>query len=568
SKSIYFARVGEVSVFSKDPNAPSKNPAKGIVENARVVLNMFNHRGDSRQRNSGGQPYEPTIDFTSAILYGIGFLYAVYYSKYYMFFILVMVFFSQAAGSIFSIEAPSAMRAVGTMVPAIFFIAFIFNKILLAFRKAIGKKGEVIYYPLLLAVFLIPIVKDNYNQYFGRWVGGMDELTTATGLYSRKLGSDWRIVMFTNTYFPGHPPFKISRNDKANTASRLTTALTYLKYVENDNFALLFHYDTWQGYDNIKSIYFPESKTEEVTHAYFNKNLKPGEGWGTFARALLVTNEDLKRRRGLMAEYSFGGPKLDNEMPEFKEQDKSKIPYKVIWTGAFMAPYYGRFAFINTGTARVDLVIDGKNIKTGEDVILAEGFHRIRITAYRSSVSDTISMSVRAYGLSAYAFRGSEVLKLDGRYLYNFPIYGLHGYYTNGNKWDTQSKDAEIIDTYMWFDGAIYSPTARWEGTINIPEEGEYLISASANGYVRIVIDGNRYWEQNSGSAQQEAANEYFSGKSMERVSSFKLRKGKHKISVFVMNSTILRLQWAKPGKSADPVPIQMLEPSLDISLK
>jgi hypothetical protein len=101
SDRIYFARAHEVSVFSKDPNAPSKNVWKGIMDNTKRVLLMFNKEGDSRQRNSGGQPYEPTIDFLTSIFFALGFLYSIYYSKYYLFFIMIMIFFSQAAGSIF-----------------------------------------------------------------------------------------------------------------------------------------------------------------------------------------------------------------------------------------------------------------------------------------------------------------------------------------------------------------------------------------------------------------------------------------------------------------------------------
>lgn len=567
SKTIYFARVNEVSVFSKDPNAPSKNPAKGIVDNTKLVLLMFNHMGDSRQRNSGGNPNEPTIDFTSSMLYAIGFIYTIYYSKYYMFFILVMVFFSQAAGSIFSIEAPSVMRAVGVIVPMMFFIAFIFDKLWLSVRRVFGKKYEFIYLPVILAIFLVPIIKDNYTQYFGRWVGGMDELTTATGLYTKSLGEKWRIMLYTNTYYPGHPPFKINRKEKANTSARLTTALTFLKHVDTDNFAMLFHYDTWQNFDSIKHHYFPESKVEDVDHKWFNKKLKQGEGWGLFAKAILVTNEDLAKKRGLTANYSFGSTSVFNDLPVFKAEDAGKVPYSATWKGAFLAPYYGRFNFKNSGTASFGLVIDNKNIAPGSDVILAEGFHKVVISSSRRTVSDTLQINVKGTGLSDSSYRGTEVLKLDGKYLYNFGIVGLHGYYINGNNLDLANKDSEIIDTNMQFDGAVYTSSAFWKGTIDIPEQGEYFINASCNGFVRIVIDGNLYWEQSNGRAAEQAE-QYFKDKPMKRVTSFNLSKGKHKITVYDLNSNILHLMWNKAGQSSQPVPVEVLEPDYEISLK
>ena len=565
NKTIYFSRVAEVSVFSKDPNAPSKNPAKGIVENTKLVLLMFNHQGDSRQRNSGGNPFDPTIDFTSSIFYALGFLYVIYYSKYYMFFILAMAFFSQAAGSIFSIEAPSAMRAIGTMIPMFFLIAVIFDKIWLAFRKVFGKKMEFIYFPLILALFLVPIIKDNYYQYFGRWIGGLDELTTATGLYSKSLGNKWRVMLYTNLYYPGHPPFKINRSEKANTASRLTTALTYLKRVDTDNFALLFHYDTWQNLDSIKKHYFPESKLEIVDHKWFNKKLKPGEGLGGFAKAVLVTNEELKKKRGLTGNYSFGGGLFPNEDPEFKVQDSSMVPYVATWNGVFLAPYYGRFKFENNGTADFTLNIDYKNIPKGSDVLLAEGFHKIRITASRKKSSDTLSLNVRATGLTDTSFRGTEIIKLDSKYLYNFGIIGLHGYYINGNSFDQANKDSEIIDSNIQFDGAVYTTSAYWNGTINMPDSGQYFITASCNGYVRIVVDGNSYWEQSNGRST-EYAEKYFSNKPMKHVLSFNLSKGKHRITIYNLNSNIMHLMWNKGGQPSEPVPVDALEPDYDIS--
>lgn len=566
SKSIYFARVNEVSVFSKDPNAPSKNPAKGIVDNTRLVLEMFNRSGDSRQRNSGGQPYEPTIDFVSSMLYALGFFYCIYYSRYYLFFVMVMVFFSQAAGSIFSIEAPSAMRAVGAMIPMVFFIAVIFDKLWVAFRKALGKKAEWVYYPLLLAVFLVPIIKDNYKQYFGRWVGGMDELTTATGKYARALGDKWRVVLYTMTYYPGHPPFKISRSTKVDSAGRLTNGLTHMYKVDDDNFAFLFHYDTWENMNQIKQVYFPESKVEEVDHKYFNPKLKPGEGFGMFTKAILVTNEELKRLRGMTGTYSFGGQPLQNELPVFKQEDNAKVPYTATWKASFMARYYGKFRFFNEGTAKFSLNIDGVNIPEGKTVTLAEGFHKMTIVSARKSAADTLQISFQSQELIGKSIRGTETVKLDGKYLYKFRTIGLHGYYYNGNSWDDNNKEAELIDANLWFDGAIWTTSGRWSGTIDIKEPGEYKINASCNNYCRIVIDGNKYWEQAGNANAKERADAYFKDKPMQAVNAFKLGKGKHKIDVYTMNATIMHLMWSPPGKGTTAVPIDILEPDYQIT--
>ena len=237
STNTYFSRISEVSVFSQDPNAPVKNPAIGIIENTQRVLLMFNHHGDSRQRNSGANPYEPAVDFVTAMLFGLGFFYCIYYSKFNAFFILVMLFFSQAAGSIFAIEAPSAMRAVGTMIPMMFFVSVVFDKVWYAFSNVFkGGIRDRLVFPLLILCFLAPIIKDNYNQYFNRWVGGMDELSTATGTYAQKLGKDYRVFLYTGLYYPGHPPFRIQRwDDKVDASIEPADNDVVLAKVENEN---------------------------------------------------------------------------------------------------------------------------------------------------------------------------------------------------------------------------------------------------------------------------------------------------------------------------------------------
>ena len=570
SKRIYFGRVSEVSVFSKDPNAPSKNPAKGIVNNTRVVLQMFNHRGDSRQRNSGGHPHEPTVDFLTAMLFAIGFLYALYYSKYYLFFIMVLVFLSQAAGSIFSIEAPSAMRAVGTMVPVVFFAAFTFDVILMSFRKAFGKRLGVIYVPLLILLFAVPIAKENYRQYFQRWIGGMDGLATAAGMYSAELGLNTRIVLYTALYYPGHPPFKFFRWDyKVNSADRFTTGLTRLLETEDEDFAVFFHYDTWNNISSIQQALFPESKLKVVDHAHFNRKLKPGGGFGTFVKSLEVKNEEIKKIRGLTGSYSFGGYDRKNDKVAFLDSDRDKIPYSVTWKGQILLPYYGSYRFGSRGAARYSVSIDGKKLAPGRDYKLAEGFHKISVTAHRDKPGDAINLYLEAKMLDGNSVRKSEMLRLDSKYFYNFRPFGLHGYYYKGPDWTESPLRFEINSTNMCFNGlGIITESAIWKGTIDIPATGKYTIFTRSNGYVRIIIDGKYYWEQASGGRRgAEMADRYFSARKLSKVYNFDLPQGRHKIEIYTTGTRSFELMWkTAAGPGGEPIPVGALQPDFKIS--
>jgi hypothetical protein len=571
STNIYFSRTHEVSVFSNDPNAPSKNVAKGIVQNAKDVLLMFNNAGDSRQRNSGGMPFEPTVDFLTSVFFALGFLYCLYYSKYYIFFIMLLVFFSQAAGSIFSIEAPSAMRALGTMFPMLFFIAVIFDKLWLAFRKVLGKKLEVIYLPVLLLVFLVPITKENYNQYFNRWIGGLDELATAGGMYAEELGKKTWVMLYTGLYYPGHPPFKFFRWEyKTNSGAILTRDLIYLKEITNEDFAIFFHYDTWNNIDSVKSTLFPDSNITVVDQHTFNNKVAPGGGLGTFIKVLDITNAQIQNIRGLTGNYSFGGQVRKNEDVSFSKDDDSKIPYGVTWKGMILIPYYGKFRFFNRGTSHFSLDIDGKAMSPENYAVLAEGFHKISVTVVRHTARETLNLSMECKKfVDGETIGGVENIAINKSYLYNFRSVGLHGYYYKGKEWDSNPLDQEIININMCLSGGDISNSSEiWKGNIIIPSTDIYRITAATNGYARIVLDGKYYWEQpNGGDAFANDVENYFKNRKLIREGNFKLSAGRHSIEIYSSNASLIELQWAKGiSQNFVPVPIDALEPDCQIT--
>lgn len=562
SNRIYFARAQEVSVFSKDPNAPSKNVGLGIVENAKTVMLMFNHLGDSRSRNSGGAPNEPTIDFTSAIFYGLGLMFAAYYSKHFMMFIMFLAFFSQSLGSILTIEAPSAMRAVGTMVPMVFFIALVFERIWLLVKRVFGLKREMLYFIPVLVAVLIPVARDNWKSYFTTWTGGMDELSTAAGMYAKELGEKTRVVLYTGLYYPGHPPFKIYRWDnKANSGNRLTTIMMWLKMVENDDFAIFFHYDTWQNIQSVASTFFPESKIVEVEQSHFNKKLKPGEGFGMFVKSVVLKNDYIKKIRGLTGNYSFGA-EIKNDLPVFRPADIAKVPYTASWKGTILIPYYGKFRIYNSARTPVTVSVDGKNASLGMGLILSEGFHNFKIEARRESTADAVNLTMEGRGMEGGVVRGVEMIKLDEKYLYNWKNYGLHSYYFAGTKWDSSPELFEInnmeidVNSYQGGDSQIL------KGYINIPVSGKYVITAASNIYSRVIIDKKYYWEQLSTQVSNDNAVEYFKSKpAMTKVAAFDLSKGRHAIDIYT-GSNGFDLKWMPPGsKEQQPVPVSLFEP-------
>ncbi|PKL92489.1 MAG: hypothetical protein CVV21_01665 [Candidatus Goldiibacteriota bacterium HGW-Goldbacteria-1] len=531
STNTYFSRISEVSVFSQDPNAPVKNPAIGIIENTQRVLLMFNHHGDSRQRNSGGNPYEPAVDFVTAMLFGLGFFYCIYYSKFNAFFILVMLFFSQAAGSIFAIEAPSAMRAVGTMIPMIFFASVVFDKVWYAFSNVFkGKFRDVIVFPLLLACFLVPIIIANYNQYFKRWVGGMDELSTATGTYAQKLGKDYRVFLYTGLYYPGHPPFRIQRWDyKVDASIEPADNDSVLAKVDSENYAIFFHYDVWQTEDIWKQMY-PNAAFDTFSHP----------GFGKMFDVLMIQNADIAAMRGLSGRVA--GNSVNNALPVFNAEDNGKVPYNITLEGKVLIPYYADCYFGNTGTAKVSYTIDGISVNdSNQKIRLAKGFHNIRITGSRKSVSDTLYPVMSLFRVVGNSRGGREIYTLNERYLYSIKDNGLRAVFYAGEKWEGAVNN-EVITPAALF--ARANDAVKLSGYLNVPDGAEYKFIPSNNGFLAIVVDGRQYWDNMAGSIIKEAI--YKPG--MKKVSTFRLESGKHKIEVYTLGASFLSLRLSVNG--------------------
>jgi len=478
---------------------------------------------------------------------------------------MVMIFFSQAAGSIFSIEAPSAMRAIGTMIPVLFFIALVFDRLLSTTRKVFGQKLQILYIPVLLAIFLIPIVKENYKQYFQRWIGGMDELATVAGMYSKELGKDYYVFLFTGLYYPGHPPFRIYRQDyKVNSSGRLSYGIQKLSTINDENFAFFFHYDTWHLLPDFQRVYFPQAQIKIIDHKYYNPKLKDN-GMGEFVRALLVSNKEIKEKRGLKARYSFlKNEVLTNKLPVFEKEFDSKIPYTVTWEGDILIPYYGRFRFINKGNADWTLYIDNNKIPANSEITLAEGFHPIKITAAKKKIDDIININIDAVELKGYTMQNRNLIKIDDKILYDFPNTGLHGYYYLGNSWDKDPIQTEVINETVFTNGPLYTDCAKWSGSLIVPQDGIYNISAQNNGYLRIVIDDKYFWEQ--GAVVNKNIEEYFKDKNMAKVYTFNLTHGKHRIDLYGLNVSNMILYWSINNAGSVSIPIDCFEPDYKIS--
>jgi len=113
-------RSAEVSIFNRaEPNAPVSRVA-GFVQNGKVSLFMFNHRGDTRSRDNPVAP-ERILERWTAALFALALVFSLYNFRLPVFFFLLICFFINLAASVFSVEAPQTHRSAGN-IPIVFAI--------------------------------------------------------------------------------------------------------------------------------------------------------------------------------------------------------------------------------------------------------------------------------------------------------------------------------------------------------------------------------------------------------------------------------------------------------------
>jgi hypothetical protein len=216
-------------------------------------------------------------------------------------------------------------------------------------------------------------------------------------------------------------------------------------------------------------------------------------------------------------------------------------------------------------------MIDGHQENQEKEILLGEGFHKITVTAFRNSPGDTLNFMMQSKMLDGKNVTKSELIKIDSKYLYNFPSFGLHGYFYEGPEWSGNPIRYEVINTNMCFGGGgILTESAEWKGAIKIPDTDTYTIFTKNNGYVRIIIDGKYYWEQGDGNKNTgDTVDGYFKGRHLQKVNAFNLTGGKHSIEIYSLHASLLELMWNKKGAAnSQPVPVDALEPDYQITTK
>ncbi len=568
---ILLRRLGEVSVFSEDPNAP-RDPVKGFINSAKMTLTQMNWHGDYRGRHNGGLSGEPVLDFWTSIMFVLGFGFSLYYWKRLRYFLPLIWFFGFMSASVFALEAPQSHRVFG-MFPTLFlFIGIFLDRVRRILRVTLGKAGTLAGV-LAFALILIPIAKTNYQKYFNTFPG-FDTACTAAARY---MGDQWpeaeHFVMTAYLWW-GHPPFRLYAGK---VSGHLAYAVSEVVPVRLDTEKDIV-YDLILEYPDLipaLQYFYPKGIFKEEIHEKFGSQFK----------AWAVRNKDIMETRGLSARYWNnsqwqGTPALvrkDTALNLVFDEATWPLPGagSIAWTGTIYIPREGQFTFYLYGTDQVEVEIGSKlKLRTAggqesrKTIWLAGGLHRFRGRAKNADSHSRIQLSWSCqeecnYNISQQEYKTAfikQVIPETNFFTYPEPA-GLLGTFYHTDNWQgcplQQKVEPALLFVWMHTPYGYSDPlSADWRGWIKIPRAGHYQFAVNAAGYGEVEIDGKAVLCSGSPPAGWQPR-----GYSENPVW---LSEGRHPIVVrwSRKNGSMFKFWWTPPGGSKEIVPPGVLSPA------
>ncbi len=274
---------------------------------------------------------------------------------------------------------------------------------------------------------------------------------------------------------------------------------------------------------------FPEAQLDSYSHA----------GFGKFFDVLLINKQSIDRIRGLVKTTNVNpGVIYKNQIPVIGKEEN--FVGNSVYKGKVFIPYYSACSFSNTGTANADFVINGFKLGSAGEIKLAKGFNNITIRVNSDEPGSTLYPVMKCSRYTGNSKGFQEVYPLNDRNLYSIPDSGLMFTVYSGDKWKGFPISSQEIIPVPFLNRFIGNAlAARFSGYYNAGAEGVYKFNVSTNGFCAILIDGLQYWDNMSGLTINE--NIYSPG--MKKVNDFKLTKGKHKIDIFIYNSSQFFMQ-------------------------
>jgi len=568
---LLFNRVQEVSILSEDPNAP-RDIGSGIARSLTASLTMLNWQGDTRTRHNGGMTGEPMLDFWTAILFALGFVYILYYWRRMRYCFILIWFFAFMCSSIFSIEAPQAHRAFG-LFPAIFLIIGAFlDRTRRLLQQNFGRLGIWAGTVVFIAL-LIPATQINYHKYFDTYPVFDAGFTSMSKFVGQRING-WEHFVLSPSW-SGHPPFQLYAR-KASSAFHFNAFDVVPMRVAIDkgtdvSYNMVYHF---KEYLPTLQSFYPLGEHVQDIHP---KHGHLFEAWS-------VKHEQIMKTRGLTARYWSnwnwqGQPELTRQeltsnVTFNQETWPLSGPGSVEWQGTFWIPHQGKYTFylraadgaeVRLGRHRLQPAGPGQETRT--TLQLVGGLHCLRIRTRHRTPNGKFQLAWSCpEGITHYVIYKSpysrsflkEPIPQHHLFTYPEPMGLLASYYVTPD-WKGKPFIRRVEPT-VYMPGQPYGLlpplSLLWSGKLIAPVDGKYQFFFKQPGYGEIVIGDQVVIRQKTPPEGWSA-----SGTPQNPIW---LSAGRHSIEVrsSMRYNTWFKMSWQLPGEETqEVVPAKFLVP-------
>jgi sugar lactone lactonase YvrE len=553
----FTSRTKEASILTK---RDQPDLAKALWSNTRTHLLMFNYRGDGNGRHN--LPGEPMLDLATGVLFVLGLGYSLYRWREPRSFFFLICFAVLLLGGILSLdfEAPQALRAIGTLPAACFFVCLALERLWVGYRRSFGSRAGL---PAL--IFVIPLLAysgwANFHTYFYRqarhfavW-NAFSTPETLTARTMKALGHEYDF--YVSSFFYQHPTLRFIVPEV--TAYKRWDVSGGLPFREPGEKPLCILLDSQKRSDFLEAQrYYPNAHFEEV---------RPPFGGPPVLYAIRLTGGDLRSLQGLVAYYYCNNEEWEGEAPLEHREESLDLnwpddapwvcpesqrggPFSVEWWGVLYAPYYGSYLLQLEAPAEAQLYLDEDLLLEGSGVMaqkttLAKGNHALRVRA------------VGAKGRLRLQWRppGGEEAVVPSWALYRPPVTnnGLLGRYYQNLDWAAPPALTQIDPSLALYFHVTPLPrpyTVEWQGVVSIPLAGLYTFGLESIDDSHLYIDGRLVVEATESNVYRE--------------SSVELTAGFHDIRLRYTDRSShshINLYWTPPGQGRQIVPSQNLYP-------
>ncbi len=551
----FFDRTGTSSVFSM---APAGEVIGDVVENLRSHALMFNVEGDSNPRHN--LPGAAMLDGLSAALLVLGAAACLVCWPRTALVILPIWLVIMLIPGVLTIpwEAPQALRTIGVLPAVAVLVALTVYTLWQAGRASPWTLTRRLT-PVACCALLTLIALLNMGRYFGEQASD-PRVYAAFSTDETLIGRDMLrqqargYTLFTSRQFKHSLAIDLAANGPDYAALRAPqdapidagrVGLGAAVYVEPREEAVY----------RLLRLYYPDAAFREV---------RPPGGVEPMFYVAEMSREQLRSRQGLEAVYTLDsgasvfGVQRSTEAAWALEVGADAPPFAFAWSGALHITEPGEYGLALDSAETVEVLLNGVSVLSGkgDNVTLqpAVGLHTLEVKGRVEEPGGTLRLLWRPPGSELQVVRAAHLFRGDVR------PYGLTGrFYALEGEAEAYSGSRVTPSLQpFWYDPVTPEPyRAIWEGVLDVPDDGDYGFTLSAEGELSLSVDGSVVARVPSDETAPHSAVVTLSG-------------GPHRVRVEYVSQyppSRFSIHWTPPGGEYEPLPVERLTPAPELML-